>query len=64
MSDVASLQKYRKALLQKKGKQSTLCGHGFHSWEIVSSKQFDVKKGKLVTSYRCKRCGATKVEAH
>lgn len=63
MSDVVSLQKHRQALLQKKGKQSTLCGNGFHSWEIVNSNRFDVKLGKLVTAYRCKRCAATKVES-
>jgi hypothetical protein len=63
MSDVISLQKHKKSLLQKKGKQSTLCGNGFHSWEVVKENSFDVKKGKLVTQYCCKRCGATKVEA-
>lgn len=63
MSEIVSLQKYRKSKLQEKGKQSTLCGNGFHSWEVVTKNQFDVKQGKLVTSYRCKRCGASKVTA-
>lgn len=63
MSDVVSLQKHRKALLQKKGKQSTLCGNNFHSWSVVKDSVFDVKQGKLVTQYRCKRCGAVKTEA-
>ena len=63
MNDVVSLAKHKKALLQKKGKQSTLCGNGFHSWEVVKESSFDVKKGKLVTQYRCKRCDAIRVEA-
>ncbi len=63
MSDVISLQKHRKLLRQKQGKKSTFCGNGFHSWEVVTSNQFDVKLGKLVTAYRCTRCGINKVEA-
>ncbi len=64
MSEVVSLQKHRREQLKKKGKQSTLCGSGFHSWELVKERQFDVKQGKLVTEYRCKRCGATRTDAH
>jgi hypothetical protein len=30
---------------------------------VVKENQFDVKQGKLVTLYRCARCGATKTEA-
>jgi len=40
-----------------------LCQHGFHRWEICKNTQFDVRKGKLVTLYRCQRCGVTKVDA-
>ena len=64
MSEVVSLQKHKQALLKKKGKQSTLCGNGFHSWAVVTENRFDVKQGKLVTEYRCKRCGASRSEAH
>ncbi len=64
MSDVVSLKKYRKALMKKKGKQSTLCGNNFHSWDVVKSNVFDVKQGRLVTQYRCIRCGVIKTEAH
>ena len=41
---------------------NTLCRSGFHKWEIVQEKRFDVRQGKLVTYYRCKRCGITKTE--
>lgn len=50
-----------KAADKHKGK--TLCRSGFHKWQIVTEKQFDVKQGKLVTVSRCKRCGKEKVEA-
>lgn len=47
-----------------KHKGKTLCRSGFHKWEVVKEKQFDVKQGKLVTVYKCKRCGEQKVEIH
>ena len=53
-------------LLFKKPKASqnhqgkTLCRSGFHKWEIMTEKRFDVKQGKLVTEYECKRCGRVK----
>ncbi len=40
-----------------------LCKSGFHKWEVGQQNPFDVKRGKLVTVYRCKRCGATKSES-
>ncbi len=40
-----------------------LCEHGFHKWKILQEKQFDVKQGRLVTVYRCERCGEKKVKA-
>jgi hypothetical protein len=62
MSEIVSLDKFRKEQRKKKGKQSTLCGNNFHSWEVVTENRFDVKQGKLITLYRCKRCGTTKTE--
>jgi len=63
VSDVVSLQQFKKTALKQKGKQSTLCGNGFHSWRMVKDSVFDVKQGRLVTRYRCKRCGTEKNEA-
>lgn len=60
MSNVLSLQKARKA--RQKG-ISPLCREGFHKWQPVKNTGFDVKQGKLVTRYRCARCGAEKNEA-
>lgn len=38
-----------------------MCRHGFHRWQIVHEKQFDVQQGKLVTVWRCERCQERKV---
>lgn len=46
----------------EKNQGKTLCRSGFHKWEICQEKQFDTKLGKLVTLYRCKRCGASKTK--
>ncbi|MGM8227258.1 hypothetical protein ACSV5M_11780 [Cellvibrio sp. ARAG 10.3] len=48
----------------EKHKGKTLCRSGFHKWVVVKEKQFDVKQGRLVTVYKCERCGEQKVEAH
>ncbi|MDH5544096.1 MAG: hypothetical protein OEZ43_00800 [Gammaproteobacteria bacterium] len=53
--------KIPKAAEKHKGK--SLCKSGFHKWEIDQKQVFDVKKGKLVTVYRCTRCGQKKAEA-
>ena len=60
MGDVV---RFRKKKLSEKHKGRTLCSSGFHKWDIVDERRFDVKQGRLVTAYRCLRCGATKTEA-
>ena len=54
--------RFKKPSLQDKHKGKTLCKSGFHKWEIVDT-PFDVKQGKMVSRYRCKRCGLEKTEA-
>jgi len=44
-------------------KGNTLCKRGFHKWDVVKDQQFDVKLGKLITVYKCVRCGLIKNEA-
>lgn len=56
--------KFRRPKPSEKYKGKTLCQSGFHKWEVVKEKQFDVKHGKLVTLYKCSRCGVIKTEAH
>ena len=49
---------------RKPAKQrSVLCDNGHHRWAIWQKKQFDTKQGKLVTVYRCERCGAERSQA-
>jgi hypothetical protein len=48
---------------KQKHQGKTLCKSGFHKWELVQGNPFDVKSGKLVSRYRCPRCGATRTEA-
>jgi len=53
---------FRRPKASKKHQGNTLCRRGFHRWKVVS-KPFDVKQGKLVTHYRCERCGREKTES-
>lgn len=52
MSNITSLRKFK----QKRAEGKTLCSSGFHKWEVLSARKFDVKQGKLVTAQRCTRC--------
>jgi hypothetical protein len=56
---MGNVVQFKKPRLKEKFKGRTLCKSGFHKWEIVET-PFDVKKGKLLTAYRCSRCGAIK----
>ena len=53
---------FKKPSLKDKHKGNTLCKNNFHKWEIVAT-PFDVKQGKMLTTYRCKRCGKTRTES-
>ena len=54
---------FKKKKLSVKHKGNTLCRRGFHKWVLETEQIFDVKQGKLVTTYTCQRCGAVKTEA-
>lgn len=54
---------FKRPSLKEKAQGKTLCKSGFHQWVITSTNVFDVKQGKLITAYRCKRCGKEKNEA-
>jgi len=53
MSNVINLRKAK----QKRAEGKTLCGAGFHKWQTLGERRFDVKQGKLMTAQRCRRCG-------
>lgn len=60
---MGEIVKFKRPKPAEKHKGKTLCAHGFHKWQVVTEQQFDVKQGKLVTLYRCARCGTSKTEA-
>ena len=60
---VTRLDTHKRKRRDAKAKGKTLCGRGFHKWQPINANPFDVRKGKLVTGYRCARCGATKAAA-
>ncbi|MEQ1620345.1 MAG: hypothetical protein ABL919_02985 [Methylococcales bacterium] len=55
---------FKRPTTAEKFKGNTLCRSGFHKWVIVKNQQFDVIEGKLITVYKCKRCGKLKNTAH
>ncbi len=59
---MGNVVQFKKPSLQERHKGKTLCRSGFHHWEVENT-PFDVKKGQLITVYRCRRCGAVKNEA-
>lgn len=54
---------FRRPSAAERHKGKSLCRDGFHKWEVVTEKQFDVKQGRLVTVYECARCKKRKVKA-
>ncbi len=62
MADILQFKPRKAATLDGKG--GSLCREGHHSWKVETKSRFDVKQGKLVTVYCCKRCGKKKITAH
>jgi hypothetical protein len=61
MGDVIPFRRRQRRSLDQQGR--ALCSSGHHKWEIVQAQRFDIKQGRLVTVFRCKRCNVTKNEA-
>jgi hypothetical protein len=59
---MADIIPFRKPKASEKAKGKTLCLTGFHKWKVDKDRVFDVKQGRLVTVYRCERCGERKSE--
>jgi len=55
--------RFRKPKAAEKARGKTLCRNGFHQWIISGDKQFDTRQGRLITVYRCSRCGVAKTRA-
>ena len=59
MGEVLSFKRPRPS---EKHQGKTLCKSGFHRWEAVKDTPFDSQQGRLVTRYRCSRCGAVRTQ--
>ncbi|MEZ5541838.1 MAG: hypothetical protein R3F42_07330 [Pseudomonadota bacterium] len=57
---MAEILRFRKPSAAERAQGKTLCRRGFHKWVIEQGNPFDSKQGRLVTRYRCERCGAVK----
>jgi hypothetical protein len=57
---MADIIPFKKPKAAEKHRGNTLCRNGFHQWNIDKASVFDVRQGRLVTVYRCARCGAVK----
>ena len=58
---MAEILPFKKRKLSEINKGRSLCREGFHKWRVVKERIFDVKQGRLVTEYRCSRCGKAKI---
>lgn len=58
MTNVINLKKAK----QQRAEGKTLCSSGFHKWEVLSARRFDVQQGRLVSTERCKRCGEERIK--
>jgi hypothetical protein len=48
---MGDIVQFKRPTVAQRHKGNTLCRSGFHKWEVLKEKQFDVKQGKLVTVY-------------
>jgi hypothetical protein len=61
---VGDVIRFKKPTAAQLAQGKTLCRRGFHKWTVATDSRFDSKQGRLVTLYRCSRCGVTKTTAH
>ena len=61
---MAEILPFKRPRASDRHKGKTLCRNGHHQWKVETETVFDVKQGKLVSRYRCERCGATRTRAH
>lgn len=54
---------FRRPRASDRHRGNTLCRHGHHKWRVDKAQVFDSKQGRLVTRYRCERCGQVKTRA-
>lgn len=60
---MADILTFKRPKLSEKHRGNTLCRNGHHKWVLDRSSAFDSKQGRLVTRYKCSRCGKLRVAA-
>ena len=60
---MAQILPFKRPKASERHRGNTLCRNGHHKWEIDKQSVFDSKRGKLVSRYRCTRCGQIKIRA-
>lgn len=60
---MAEILPFKRRKLSERHRGNTLCRNGHHKWVVDKESIFDVKLGRLVTRFRCARCGETKIGA-
>jgi len=59
---MAEILQFNNKKKKPSSKGKTLCANNHHKWVVVTARKFDVRQGKLVTLYRCARCGKEKTK--
>lgn len=59
---MAEILTFKRPKLSQKHKGKSLCRNNHHKWELDKESVFDVKLGRLVTRWVCRRCGAIKTK--
>jgi len=60
---MAEILPFKPRRASERHRGNTLCRSGHHKWQVDKEAVFDVKLGRLVTRYRCARCGQIKTRA-
>lgn len=61
--NIIQLRKARAERNNRRAEGRTLCDSGFHKWEVLAHTRFDVKRGMLVTTEQCARCGQQRTKS-
>jgi len=59
---MGEIVRFKRPSPAQRHKGATLCRNGHHKWKLEKAARFDVKAGRLVTVFRCVRCGKARVK--
>lgn len=60
---MADILPFKRPSASERHQGNSLCRHNHHKWVVDKEQVFDSKQGRLVTRYRCARCGKIKTRA-